>query len=194
MSAVWVAEAEQLMKRVQSEQFGPRTLDSISWSLNLQSSEDTQGRMSKPTTVMELELKDVDAGPDGKQAVEHVSIEASHDELHASKLTKIDGISPHLTVLHGSCGRLLCRTISLTLSVACVMLVRSASVREHGEDSGAARPNFVIKRRRRDIKHGCVYAFARAPRKCGKSKRSETATAIAIASKLDRHGIAMVRL
>jgi hypothetical protein len=90
VSAVWVAEAEPLLKRVQSEQFGPRTLDSISWSLNLQSSEDTQGRMSKPTTVMELELKDVDAGPDGTQAVEHISIEASHDELHASKLLRTD--------------------------------------------------------------------------------------------------------
>jgi hypothetical protein len=52
VSAVWVAEAEPLLKRVQNEQFGPRTLDSISWSLNLQSSEDTQGRMSKPTAIM----------------------------------------------------------------------------------------------------------------------------------------------
>jgi hypothetical protein len=84
VSTVWVAEAEPLLKRVQSEQFGPRTLDSISWSLNLQSSEDTQGRMSKPTAVMELELKAVDAGPDGTQDVEHVAIEASHDELHSS--------------------------------------------------------------------------------------------------------------
>lgn len=100
VSSVWEAEAEALLKRVQDEQFGPRTLDSISWSLNLQSSEDTQGRMSKPTTVMELELKDVDAGPDGTQAIEHVAIEASHDELHSSKLRMINAtLLPWPTVL-----------------------------------------------------------------------------------------------
>lgn len=94
VSSVWVAEAEPLLKRVQSEQFGPRALESISWSLNLQSSEDTQGRMSKPTSIMELELKDVDAGPDGTKAVEHIAIEASHDELHSSKLPRTAGNSP----------------------------------------------------------------------------------------------------
>ena len=49
ISSVWATEAEAVLKRVQNEQFGPKTLDSVSWTLNLQSSEDTQGRMSKPT-------------------------------------------------------------------------------------------------------------------------------------------------
>lgn len=83
VSAVWVAEAEPLLKRIQNEQFGPQTLDSISWSLNLQSSEDTQGRMSKPTAIMELELKAVDASADGSFDVEHIAIESTHDELHS---------------------------------------------------------------------------------------------------------------
>lgn len=43
-----------------------------------QSSEDTQGRMSQPTVVMELGIKAVD----GAGAVEHMAIEATHDELH----------------------------------------------------------------------------------------------------------------
>ena len=82
VSQVYASEAEAVLTQMRGEQFGPNALDSVSWKLNLQSSEDTQGRLAQPTVVMELGIRSVDASDDGDGAVQHVAIEATHDELH----------------------------------------------------------------------------------------------------------------
>jgi hypothetical protein len=79
VAQVYAAEAEAVLTQIRSQHFGPKALDSVSWNLNLQSCEDTQGRLSQPTVVMELGIKSVD-DPGG--SLEHIAIEATHDELH----------------------------------------------------------------------------------------------------------------
>ena len=81
VSQVYATEAEAVLTQIRGGQFGPSALDSVSWKLNLQSSEDTQGRLAQPTVVMELGIKSVDAN-DNDEAAQHVAIEATHDELH----------------------------------------------------------------------------------------------------------------
>lgn len=74
---VWASEAEALLVRVRNQEFGPKILDSISWDVSVQSSEDAQGRMANPTVVMELGIQSVD----NPSSVNHIAVESTHEDL-----------------------------------------------------------------------------------------------------------------
>lgn len=74
---VWSAEAEAVLVRVRNAEFGPLILDSISWDVSVQSSEDGAGRMANPAVVMELGIKSID----GSSPADHIAVEANHEDL-----------------------------------------------------------------------------------------------------------------
>eukprot|EP00163_Fabomonas_tropica_P009620 TRINITY_DN19438_c0_g1_i1.p1 TRINITY_DN19438_c0_g1~~TRINITY_DN19438_c0_g1_i1.p1 ORF type:complete len:208 (-),score=46.80 TRINITY_DN19438_c0_g1_i1:87-710(-) len=79
----WEAQGPELLTRLRARPFGGvKTLQSVDWSLQLTTSQDTLGEQIKPTSIMQLSFGDVlGANEEERLAAQTAQIEFSYDQL-----------------------------------------------------------------------------------------------------------------
>ncbi|XP_061437881.1 COMM domain-containing protein 10 [Lethenteron reissneri] len=72
----WAAGGRNAVDRLRQRSMAPKTLESMSWQLNLQLAQTTRARIKTPSAVLELGIQS-----DDNQELEKVQMELTHQEL-----------------------------------------------------------------------------------------------------------------